>query len=128
MKHPPRLGHALIDQQHADLFHCIENLSALKGKSCNNERIGQFLSTLAAMLSSHFLSEEAVMLELQLPSRVFLAHQQAHQQVLKTLTELYESGLQGKPYDLSDICDKAAAWVNDHVENYDCPLGSYFAE
>lgn len=78
------------------------------------------------MLSTHFLTEESLMLEINLPAPIFAAHRADHHQILSGLNSLYESGRHGARYDLSDVCKKAKIWVSDHVEIFDQPLLHYY--
>lgn len=125
MDSPPKLGHSLIDAQHADLCHCIGMLKALAAKQHRRQQIENILGTLAQMLRQHFETEEAVMFDIGLPSELFLAHCEEHRKILAELELLHAAGAECVGYDLADVSRRVSVWVDSHLTHFDREMVPY---
>lgn len=125
MDEPVKLGHAVIDAQHADLYHCIRLLHAMAHKPFSAERVSLLLEQMAGMLATHFATEEAVMADIGMEPALLMAHLDAHHHILAEVAEIRHSHRAENAESLPWLCETAGNWVDVHVREYDEQLLPY---
>ncbi len=122
------IGISTIDNQHKELFKCINNLvTAIKEHRCKSEIDGtiQFLEDYAR---NHFSDEEKHMRDTNYGG---LEEQQVdHKQYLVHLAELKQQAslprIEGGSYDLSATTNQVVVdWIVDHIMQVDLKFGVF---
>lgn len=121
-----KLGHPLIDQQHAELHQSFQRLHMMIDAASPAEDVSEELSHLSKMICDHFAEEEVVMRECAVPSDILEAHIKEHDRILHELVSLHEAEMVGNGPCLSKLCLMAEEWILAHLEKFDRPLAGYF--
>lgn len=122
-----KLGHPLIDQQHADLHRSLQRLRKMLDSASPAEDVSDEFSRLSKKLCDHFADEEAAMRKLGVPSEMAEAHGKEHDRILSELVSLHEAEMVGLKHDLGKLCAMAEAWILHHLEEFDRRLAPYFS-
>lgn len=127
MNSPFKLGHPLIDQQHADLHRSLQCLRSLLAAGAPSEDVSDELSHLSKKICDHFADEEAAMRKYSVPQEVAKAHGKEHDRILSELVSLHEAEMVGLQPDLGKLCTMAETWILRHLEEFDRPLAGFFS-
>lgn len=122
-----KLGHPLIDQQHAKLHQSFQRLHMMFDAGSPAEDVSEELSHLSKTICDHFAAEEVVMRACAVPHDILEAHIKEHDRILHELVSLHEAQMVGNGPRLSKLCLMAEAWILAHLENFDRPLADYFS-
>ena len=121
-----KLGHPLIDQQHAELHRSLQCLRAMLDAGAPASDVGDEFSSLSRKICAHFADEEAAMRSLSVPPAVAEAHGKEHDRILGELVSLHEAEMMGNRPNLANLCTMAETWILHHLEEFDRPLAGYF--
>lgn len=121
-----KLGHPLIDQQHADLHRSLQRLRAMLDAGASVSDVSDEFSSLSNKVCEHFADEEAEMRKYAVPPDIAEAHGKAHDRILSELISLHEAEMAGLQPDLAKLCAMAEAWILYHLEEFDLTLAGYF--
>lgn len=116
------LGVPKIDHQHGELFRSFQQLLSI---GTSEEALSDALSRLTSQIHEHFKTEENLMAGLNIPAEMFLKHEQAHTQIVDDLTEIHLVTMHGLGVPFEEIIKRVAAYVNDHVIEFDLLLKPY---
>lgn len=117
-----RVGHPLIDLQHASLIACIKRLEGMAAESPDWEVVDDQLTKVTTLTAEHFETEESVMLELKMPVAFFEAHRQEHRRILGEIADFHLNALQGHREHLESVAAMLHDWIIAHLQKYDCQL------
>ena len=123
-----KLGHSLIDQQHAELHRSLQRLRALLEAGAPASDVGDEFSSLSRKICAHFADEEAVMRSVSVPMDVAEAHGKEHDRILGELVSLHEAEMMGNRPNLAKLCTMAEMWILHHLEEFDRPLAGFFSK
>lgn len=123
-----KLGHALIDHQHAELHRSLQRLRAMLDAGASASDVGEEFSSLSNKVCEHFADEEAEMRKYAVPHDIAEAHRKAHDHILSELVSLHEAAMAGLQPNLAKLCAMAEAWILYHLEEFDRPLAGYFSK
>lgn len=116
------IGVPKIDHQHTELFRLFQHLLSI---GTSEEAVSDALSRLTTQIHKHFKTEEDFMAGLNMPAEMFLEHEQAHTQIIEDLTEIHLETRHGLGVPFEEIIKRVAAYVNDHVIEFDLLLKPY---
>lgn len=123
-----KLGHPLIDQQHAELHRSLQRLRAMLDAGALASDVGDEFSSLSRNICAHFADEEAVMRSVSVPMDVAEAYGKEHDRILGELVSLHEAEMMGNRPNLAKLCTMAETWILHHLEEFDRPLAGFFSK
>jgi hemerythrin len=120
-----KLGHELLDGQHAEIFEQLDAVSAALGGP--RPQLETAFAALADALVTHLASEERIMDEVNYPERV--RHKSAHELFIADFLQLRETfrdeGV--TPGVCEWVRTRVPEWLRFHISVNDFPLGVYLA-
>lgn len=120
-----KLGHELLDGQHAEIFARLDEVSAaLAGP---RPQLEAAMASLADALVTHLASEERIMDEVGYPERV--RHKSAHELFFADFLQLRETFRdEGATPGVAEwIRTRVPEWLRFHISVNDYPLAVYLA-
>jgi hemerythrin-like metal-binding protein len=135
---PLSTGIALIDNEHAYLLTLLERLRTLCVRTeepchtCTREQLSQCDGALTALFAEvldymvgHFRSEEALMLQHQLPAAFRHAHAEEHANIGQRLQSLISRSPHQIVVKPAEFYHTLHAWLEDHIKNADMQIVDY---
>jgi hemerythrin-like metal-binding protein len=120
-----QLGAPAIDQQHQALFVSFRKLMSAGQAQFPDEVLGDLLSQLDGQIRHHFATEEALMVEIELPEPLLNQHCAAHESILDELTQLHLDAMYGNEPRLPEVIATVVKWVQQHLVEFDVKLKPY---
>jgi hemerythrin-like metal-binding protein len=114
-------GHAVVDQQHKQLFAMVNKLSEVMSSGSTKE-LPAMMEFLKNYVVTHFAQEEGVMARCRCPKAE--DNKRAHAEFLKAFTTLYTQ-YQAGGHDLTilmKIHHLAVSWLTSHIMKVDTSL------
>ena len=124
-----KIGVALIDQQHQELFRRVADfIATVRGQGDWEERLAKVKATLAFMqeyVVTHFADEEAYQASINYPG--LAAHKQIHDSFKQEVEQYAEKfAATGFNEDLiQSFAGKLMAWLINHVAREDQRIGEF---
>ena len=135
---PLKTGIDLIDDEHAYLLILLERLRTLCVRteepchSCTREQLSQCDGALTALFAEvldymvgHFRSEEALMLQHQLPAALRHAHAEEHANIGQRLQSLISRSPHQIVVKPAEFHHTIRTWLEDHIKNSDLQIVDY---
>lgn len=119
------IGHPSIDHQHQELLRTFQRLQTLVA---HDDKANETLSTLTNQLCEHFVSEEEVMKQLEIPELMFLEHELEHRRILTDVVQVHLEAMHGTRLDYPALLAKVADWITAHIVDFDLDLKQYISE
>lgn len=116
------IGHPSIDHQHQELLRTFQKLQAL---AAHDDAANETLSVLTTQLCEHFVSEETVMKQLEIPEPMFLEHELEHRRILTDVVQVHLEAMRGANLDYPALMIKVADWITAHIVDFDLELKHY---
>jgi hemerythrin len=121
------VGHALIDDQHRELFRRINIFGNALWEGEAKDLLQTHLRFLAEYVVSHFQTEERLMEESQFGN--YAGHKREHDafvgEVSDVLGRIAETGLDSSTAIL--VFERSCNWTKDHVRGMDQELGMFLS-
>ncbi|MBF0281654.1 MAG: bacteriohemerythrin [Zetaproteobacteria bacterium] len=113
-------GVKLIDAQHQQLVHLLNQLGAYLGQQSTTAELDEVLNSLAAYAEYHFEAEEQIWSKAFRDDPWFLAHKHTHDSFVEKVMQLKEEG-ESKPVALvfEDILKFLSHWLAFHILDSD---------
>ena len=112
-----------IDEEHQQLFRCLDTINAALHSAYSFSAAYQALETLSEYTRTHFRVEECLMRMMGYPG--FEGHQAQHQSFIAELDSLREKMLR---YDAApDVSQFLTDWLLNHIRIADTDYADYFA-
>lgn len=119
------LGAPAIDQQHQALFVSFRKLMSSGQTQFPDEVLSDILSQLDEEIRHHFATEEALMVEIELPEPLLSQHCAAHEAILEELTQLHLDTMYGNEPRLPEVIATVVKWIQQHLAEFDLKLKPY---
>jgi hemerythrin-like metal-binding protein len=117
------VGYGKIDEEHLDLSRLIDRMeAALKDEGAEPE-FRRLLERFIQDVSVHFLSEQRLMRAHSYPD--LDGHTRDHERLLDDLRRIQEGCAAGEEAPAGATVERLRAWLGDHVEGQDVPLGRF---
>lgn len=120
-----QLGASAIDQQHQALFVSFRKLLSSGQTQFPDEVLSDILSHLDGQIRHHFATEEALMVEIELPEPLLNQHCAAHESILEELTQLHLKTMYGNEPQLPEVIATVVNWIQQHLIEFDLKLKPY---
>jgi len=124
----PMLGDQLIDQQHEQLFDSLQRIKALYDHQLSDEKVIDQLTRLNELIYQHFIAEEALMKQVNMPVEQIMLHQSEHLRILEELAQIHLNIMYGRQHQVSEVIDQVIAWISAHTLDFDLPIQPYLAK
>lgn len=112
-----KVGIGSIDAQHIKLFSLMNEISDAIDEKRSNEAIGKTLEAVLEYSKTHLAHEENIMRENDYPD--YAEHKKAHDQLIKTATEMYDRFKHGEPLMAFDLFLFLVDWWKKHIQGTD---------
>jgi hemerythrin-like metal-binding protein len=122
------LGDSLIDRQHSELLDSLRALQALHDRHLSDEKVVDCLTRISHQLHQHFVAEEALMLQANVPNEEFATHKNEHFRILEEMADLHYKIMRGNVSWVVDVQHQLSDWVSEHIKIFDAPIGAYIAK
>jgi hemerythrin-like metal-binding protein len=122
------VGHAVIDDQHKELFRRINLFGDGLWEGHGKDRLEKHLRFLAEYVVAHFKTEERLM-EMHRYAH-FTAHKSEHDAFVKDVTDLLDQ-IGGEGLDSSTAVvafERSCEWTRAHVRERDQELGKFLSQ
>jgi len=117
------IGCELVDSQHKELIHLVDNLESSLSKGLQPQQIGAALKFIVNYTRHHFKTEEEFMESIGFDG--LESHKKLHNDLIKSVTDILIDLKAGKDLDPQDLVSFLVAWVKDHVIEEDMKIGEY---
>ena len=117
------IGCELVDSQHKELIHLVDNLESALGKGLQPQQIGAALKFIVNYTRHHFKTEEEFMDSIGFDG--LESHKKLHNDLIKSVTDILKDLKAGKDLDQQDLVNFLVAWVKDHVIEEDMKIGEF---
>jgi hemerythrin-like metal-binding protein len=107
------------DAENRDLIALFDVLVHNPDAAPHSEFFSEILSQLGQQIGAHFVNEESILMDLNMPAAVIESHVRAHNEILAQYTALNHDLMHGKPLDRTDVLLMIKRWLVDHVEHHD---------
>ncbi|MDR2028702.1 MAG: hemerythrin family protein [Treponema sp.] len=121
-------GHALIDEQHQQLFAAINGLLATCRAGKGKEELSKSLDFLTNYTIKHFFEEEQIQQKYQYPE--YPNHKQYHDGFKTTIRDLTVRLIMKGASDelITEVHEKVGDWLVSHIKVHDFRLAKFIKE
>ncbi len=118
-------GHALIDDQHRNLFSLVNQIHAMiDSPTMDQYRVGELLQVFAKSATEHFDLEEDLMTTYEYPN--IAAHQNTHARLLGKVNKVLEQMATTHQIDIESVTPVLADWMIHHIRGEDQRMIQFF--
>ncbi|MEI6471219.1 MAG: bacteriohemerythrin [Holophagaceae bacterium] len=118
-----RLGHALIDAQHASLFEAVNRLHEAMLAGDSRQQVGEILAFMRIYTLEHFATEEAFMQEIGFPEMA--EHKTEHDELIRQVQDLEAKHASGSITLSLTTMAFLRDWLSQHIHVEDHKLVRY---
>lgn len=118
-----RVGHEIIDHQHATLYGMVNRLHDALRANHSRQEMGEILAFMRSYTVEHFQVEEAFMRETGYPG--LEAHHGLHQELLRQVMELEGKYAAGTMILSIMTMHFLKDWLTNHIQDEDRKLAVY---
>lgn len=113
------LHHALLDQQHQELFDLANAVQALNPETADKAELGRLFKEFFDYMAKHFKEEEAYMQSLDYP--LYDKHKKFHESIIEGMTKILKEK-KGIPELQKSMKMIAKKWLVEHILENDLKI------
>lgn len=122
-------GHGLMDEQHTEFFHRLNNLLGALDSGKPTKEIQNFIRFLADYLQTHLTMEEKLMQKWSYPEERNHRDQHGHfRQRFRTIMDEFGSGKYDLPSFVAVLEKEVGYWFLNHIRGVDRSLAAFLVE
>ena len=123
-----KTGVATINDQHKKIFDFTTDLFAhcIGEDDEENHYFGKMIEAAVVLITTHFRTEEDLMLETRFDVYEFVEHKREHNEFVSTVAEYIKRFQSTGSIDLLTFASYAKWWVIGHIKRYDKKYVQYF--
>ena len=118
-----RVGHDVIDHQHAALYDAVNRLNDALRSNRSRQEMGDILAFLRSYTVEHFQAEESLMRDTGYPD--LETHHALHEDLLRQVLELEEKYTAGTMILSIMTMHFLKVWLTNHIQDEDRKLAAY---